>query len=340
VRLYESLSHALPWAFGDGPDALTFFELVTLLGFAHFAEQRPDVLVVEVGLGGRLDATNVVQPLVTCLTPIGLDHREFLGTTLAQIAHEKAGILKRGVPAVVAAQTDEAWEAIDAQARRLGVVPALEGRDFSLRDAPGGLVFTAGTTEIGELALGLRGRHQASNAAVALQALAFAADQGLSVPVEARRRGLARTEWPGRLEAVRTEPEVVLDGAHNAHAAEALAAAVRELFAGRRVHLVLGVLADKELEPMLALLAPIATRVTATAPRSPRALPAGQLADAMRRFHPDVRAIATSREAVERAIGEAARDDVVLVCGSLYLVGEVRAELRGARAGGPSEILR
>ena len=338
VGLYEELQGRVPWAF-DGPDALTFFELVTLLGFQHFAWSRVDVLVVEVGLGGRLDATNVLHPLVCCITPIGFDHREFLGDTLALIAREKAGILKPGVPAVIAHQPPSAAAAIRRRAREIGAPLSIEGDVFAIELEAGGLTYWSPDGRQSDLQLFLRGAHQRSNAAVALRALELARGKGLPIPADAGRAALLEVRWPGRLETVALRPEVVLDGAHNPPAVEALVAAARELFAGRRIHLVLGVLSDKELAPMLEQLAPIATRIIATAPASPRALPAAALA-ARIPPGPLVEVVDRPADAVRRAQATSDPDDVVLVCGSLYLVGEIRSALRGEQARGPREILR
>jgi dihydrofolate synthase/folylpolyglutamate synthase len=322
LGLYEELKTRLPWAF-DGPDALTFFELVTLIGFQYFARSKVDVMVIEVGLGGRLDATNVLTPLVTCITAIGLEHREFLGDTLAAIAGEKAGILKQGVPAVVARQHPEADATILRRAREVRAPLVLEGRDFPPSDLP----------------IGLRGEHQRSNAAVAFRALEIAQASGLALSRAAAKEGIARVRWPGRLETIAQRPEIVLDGAHNPPAADALATACRDLFAGRRIHLVCGLLADKEVDPILDRLLPLATRFIATAPGSPRAIPAADLAKHVRGRVP-CEVANTSTEAMEIALRGAGPDDVVLVCGSLYLVGEVRAHHRGTTVRGPGEMLR
>jgi dihydrofolate synthase/folylpolyglutamate synthase len=338
LQLYRGLQERLPWAF-EGPQSLTFFELVTLLGFLHFAHARVELLVVEVGLGGRLDATNVLTPAVACITPIGDDHREFLGDTLGEIAREKAGILKPGRPAVIARQPPEALEAILARASEVGAPVSLEGRDFGIEPGSHGLIYQSTPSKPVEVELGLRGMHQRSNAAVALRALELAQTEGIPIPPSAAVQGVATVWWPGRLETVGWNPEIILDGAHNPPGAEALASACRELFPQRRIHLVLGVLADKNLDAILRPLAPIATRIVATTPHSPRALAAEALAA---RVPPgaQVEVVPVPCEAVRHVRETCGDDDLVLVCGSLYLVGEVRSWLRGTTAGGPAEILR
>ncbi len=333
VRRFDELQERIPWAFAEGPEALTFFELVTLLGFASIAAREIDVAVIEVGLGGRFDATNVVVPRVACVTPIDFDHREFLGDTLAQIAWEKGGILKPGVPAASARQEAEALAVLETIARDVGAPLSVEGRDFALD----GDTFRSPDGRLDGVRVGLRGTHQRSNAAVALRALELA-ELGVRPPEQ--RRGIALADWPGRLETVHEEPEVVLDGAHNPHAARALQKAARELFASRPVQLVLGMLADKDAREVVALLAPIASRILVTAPKSPRALAAEKLASLAHEKHRDVETVPDAKEAIDRAIARARPNEVVLVAGSLYLVGEVRAHLRGGEAGGPSESLR
>jgi dihydrofolate synthase/folylpolyglutamate synthase len=315
---YTALRRRLPWAF-EGDEALTFFELVTLLAFQLFADAGVDRMVIETGLGGRLDATNVLRPIVTCLTPIAFDHMEFLGNTLASIAAEKAGILKPNVPAVVARQPPEARAVIESRARELNSQLWHEGEEFLLP---------------AHIELGLRGAHQRSNAAVAFQALTLA-----GVPPQAIRTGLAQARWPGRLETVQRSPEIVLDGAHNPAGATVLATALSELYGGRRRHVVIGMLGDKDAASVVRLLAPLADTLLVTQPSSPRALPAASLA-ALAGAHPQVHVEPVATEALQRAIKLASGDDLVVVCGSLYLVGELRAFLRGRTAGGPSEMLR
>ncbi len=339
VELYDDLHQRIPWAF-EGPEALTFFELVTLLAFQHFARAGVQVMVIEVGLGGRLDATNVLSPLVTCITPVGFDHREFLGDTLAAIAGEKAGILKRGCPAVVARQPAEASDTILKRALDLDVPVSLEDRDFAIAPSAQGFAFSSPEGRLANVTVGLRGGHQQSNAAVAIRALELARLRGLPVPEAAVRDGVAGVRWPGRLETIARDPEIVLDGAHNPPAAAALASAWAELYPGRRTHLVVGVLADKDAAHILSALAPLAARIIATQPASSRALPAEILARQVRGLKP-VEVVPIAEEAIRWARSSCASEDVILICGSLYLAGEVRAILGGrGHARGPGEILK
>ncbi|BDG08097.1 bifunctional folylpolyglutamate synthase/dihydrofolate synthase [Anaeromyxobacter paludicola] len=308
-RAVAAVRAACPWHdAGSEDDRLTFFEFATLLAFVHFAERRVDVAVVEVGLGGRFDATNVVRPAVTAVSRIGLDHEELLGGTLSAIAGEKAGIFKPGVPAVVAAaQPPEAMARLRSEAASRGAPfhVAAEGWD--------GLV-------------ALRGPHQSGNAALAAAALRLLAAGGVAVPEEAITAGIATARWPGRLEEV---GGVLLDGAHNPDGAAALAAALRALHPGRAVELVFGVLADKDHRRILAALAPLARGLHLVAPASPRARPPEDYATLARAFGPRVDVHASCREALDCARAAAADGALVCAAGSLYLVGEARQLLGG-----------
>jgi dihydrofolate synthase/folylpolyglutamate synthase len=294
---------------------LTFFEIVTLMAFVAFAEAKVDVAVIEVGLGGRLDATNVIDaPLACAITALGLEHTEYLGPTLTDIAREKAGILKPGAPAVSAGQPLEAARVLGDRVRRPGrdyVFESRDGHPFCYR----GPRWTLRPER-----LGLRGHHQRANAAVAAALL----ETTSLVSPEHVERGLATARWPGRLEQIASAPEVLVDGAHNPHAVRAL---VRSL-AGERVHLVFGALQDKDAAQMLAALQPIAASVRTCAPDSPRARDPRALAAIC-----GGTAYGSPREALEAARAAAGPNGTVLVCGSLYLVGELRAEVLGLPAG-------
>jgi dihydrofolate synthase/folylpolyglutamate synthase len=300
----EEVRRRCPWHEGGGEgDRLTYFEFATLAGLVHFARARVDVAVVEVGLGGRFDATNAIRPAVTAIARIGLDHTQLLGDTVEQIAFEKAGIFKAGVPAVVHAhQPPGALETLRAEAARRGAPLAVAPASW---DGP----------------VALRGPHQRGNAGLAAAALRAFAAAGVPVGEEAIARGIARARWPGRLEEV---GGVLLDGAHNPDGAAALAAALPALHPGRPVELVFGVLSDKDHAGMLRALAPAARRLHLVAPATPRARPPAELVDDVRAaggtadLHADLpSALACARRA-------AADGAVVCVAGSLYLVGEAR----------------
>jgi dihydrofolate synthase / folylpolyglutamate synthase len=317
--------------FVDGVDALgtlitrldlTVFEAGTALALDHFCRERVDVAVLEVGLGGRLDATTVGKPRVVVLGPIDYDHQHELGDTLTLIATEKAAIIRSGV-AFSARQHPEAEAVITRRAAEAGVPLSLEGRD--LRVAP--LDFTLEAQRlhlegpdwrIPDVGCGLLGVYQPGNAL-----LAAAAARELGADEGAIRAGLRGARWPGRFQIFRRDPLVILDGAHNPAGARALAASLRAYFPGRPVTFVIGVLADKDAGGILAALRPLAARVILTASANPRAAPP----DALRALLPAGARVDTARspqDALTMAIAEDPRG-IVCVAGSLSLIGDVLA---------------
>lgn len=304
----------------EGPSGLglTSFEIMTLLAWWAFARHRVDVVVLEVGLGGRLDATNVVVPAVTIITNVAVDHEAFLGSDLAGIAAEKAGIIKPGVPVVTAAEGAVAT-AIHARADALGSAYHERGIDFDLTLGAGdALVFRSPERTIDDLHLALRGRHQRANAAVAVRALELL--PGLVPSAASVRAGLASAEWPGRLQVVRASPLVLLDCAHNPAAVDVVVDEVRALAAGRAVRVLFGVMRDKAWHSMLESLSRLATEIVLTRPRQPRSADPRTLAGAVAMPHHVERdPVLAYRALVERS----GPDDIVLVTGSIFLVGDV-----------------
>ncbi len=307
----------------------TTFEVGTLFAFLHFARRRVRVAVVEVGVGGRLDATNVVEPLVSIIAPISYDHTGTLGTTLSEIARHKAGILRAGRPAVVSPQPPEALRVIEEEAARLASPLLLVGRDWRWHsgDGDGGRFDVAGPERlVRDVRVPLLGAHQRDNATAAVAALAALGEArvGLAVPVEAVLSGLAGVSWPGRLEVLRTEPTVVVDGAQNAGSAEVLRQALSENFSFERLWLVLGVTAGKDVAGILRVLAPLAARVIATQSRHERAVPPADLVAALHEVAPSLPSEMQPdmASALAAALRRAGPRDLVLVTGSLFLVGE------------------
>lgn len=303
----EEVRRACPWhESGGAEERLTYFEFATLVALLHFARERVSAAVVEVGLGGRFDATNALTPVVTAVSRIGLDHVQLLGDTLAAIAREKAGIFKRGIPAVVAhAQPAEAMAALRDEAARRGAPLAVAAPSW---DGP----------------IALRGPHQRGNAALAAAALRLLDAAGVAVGEEAVARGIAEARWPGRLEEI---GGVLLDGAHNPDGAAALAASLSALHPGRPVELVLGVLADKDHRGMLAALAPAVRRLHLAPPASPRARAPASYRDLAASLVPEVHVHASCAEALACARAAAGAGGLACVAGSLYLVGEAREAL-------------
>jgi len=327
---------------GRHAERVTYFELLTAMAFAAFADAPVDVAVVEVGLGGRWDATNVVGASVAVVTPIGLDHVGILGDTIGAIAAEKAGIVHAGATAVVAAQPEPALAPLRARAADVGATLRLQGVDFGVRQrtlAVGGQLLELdglGGTYDG-IFLPLHGAHQAGNASTALAAVeAFfgASDRG-TLDVDAVREGFAQVTSPGRLEIVRRGPTVLLDGAHNPAGAAALAAAIEDEFDFDQLVAVVAVLDDKDVAGLLGELEPVVSAVVVTANTSPRALPVDALAEVAAEVFGDDRVVAAERldDAIEQAIALAESGPLggggVLVTGSIVTVGEARRLLRG-----------
>ena len=306
---------------------LTCFEMITLLAWCTFAARGADVQVLEVGLGGRLDATNVVTPEVTVITNVGRDHEQYLGSELAAIAAEKAGIIKTGVP-VVSGATGEAAVVIAARAAALASPLETLGRDFVLDPGPRGrLVYRSPAGVIGALDIGLLGAHQRRNGALAVRALELT--PAFAPPAAAVRAGLAGVAWRGRLQVVQREPLVLLDGAHNPSGMDALVEEVRSLAAGRPVRVLFGVMRAKAWQVMLRSIGGLAAEVVLTRPRQARSADPAELAAAVTgpvRVHPDP--VAAYRE----LLAASAPHEVVLVTGSLFLVGDVLAALDPALA--------
>jgi dihydrofolate synthase/folylpolyglutamate synthase len=327
-ELLEEIRARVPWALGD--PGLTFFEIVTLMGFLAF--RGLDVMVIEVGLGGRLDATNVLEkPLACAVAPLGMEHMQYLGPTLAHIAAEKAGIFKRGVPAVSAGQPAAAARVLAERAAELEIPLWRPGRDYVFESRePRPFCWQGRRWTVRAPQLALAGHHQRANAALACALIEAGAEQG-RLPVEPGHleQGLTGARWPGRLERV---GDVWVDGAHNPHAAAALARTLPGIAQDRPIRLVFGALQDKDVAAMLRELGPVAASVHYCAPDSPRALSPAELV----KLHPG-QAHPTPAAALEAARREGG---VVVCCGSLYLVGEVRSLLLGSvRARMPSERL-
>ena len=306
---------------------LTCFEMITLLAWCTFAARGVDVQVLEVGLGGRLDATNVVVPQAVVITNVGCDHEQYLGSELTAIAGEKAGIVKAGVP-VVSGATGEAAAVIAARAADLASPLETLGRDFALEPGLGDtLSYHSPAGTIAPLDLGLLGAHQRRNAALAVRALEIV--PAFAPAVAAVRTGLAAVAWRGRLQVVQREPLVLLDGAHNPPGVEVLVEEVRRLAAGRPVRVLFGVMRDKAWQSMLQSIGSLATEVVLTRSRQARSCDPAELAAATTgpvRVRPDPIA------AYHELLAASAPHEVVLVTGSLFLVGDVLAALDPALA--------
>jgi dihydrofolate synthase/folylpolyglutamate synthase len=321
----------------------TYFEATAVLSFLEFRRRAVTLAVVEVGIGGRLDATNVVDPHVSVITTIGYDHTSVLGRRLRQIAAEDAGIMRPGRPVVSAPQRPATARVLREAAQAIGATLIRVGREIRYRtlasSAAGIRLTVRGRRQVyRDLSLPLLGRHQATNAAGAIGAVEGLVDQGFAIREDAVRSGLAGLQWPARIEIVRTRPTVIVDVAHNAVSFQALRAALDETFPGRRLLLVLGVLGDKDLAGIADIIAPRAAVVIATRPHDPRAVPPERVAVAASRWVSTVLVVEDPVEAVEKALGLAGPDDVICVTGSFHVAGPVRAHLVAAPTPGAAPV--
>lgn len=318
---------------------LTTFELLTALAFLHFHAHGAQWQVLEVGMGGRLDATNVVEEKAVCvITALGLEHTEVLGDTIQEIASEKAAIIRPGVPVVMGPQQyPEAATVVREAAGQVGAplvdVARLYRWQRSGHDLQGQAFRLEGPTGTRELWIPLLGEHQLENAATAVAALDVMADRGYPIRKESVAAGLATVRWPGRLEVLRRRPLVVADGAHSADSARRLRLALEQYFPALSTIVVAGLSADKDAPAVARELAPLARRVVATRSRHPRAADVSVVARAFAAAGAAVEERATVAEAVEAALATAADGDLVCITGSLFVVAEAREQLLGTAAG-------
>lgn len=313
----------------------TFFECVTALAFEAFAQAKVDFGVFEVGLGGRLDATNILSPAVCVITRIDFDHENFLGHSLREIASEKAGIVKPATPAVIAPQQPEALEVIRARAKGLGASLTethqqfrLEGMSFTNEGCARADAVELPTGKKWRIAPPLPGRFQLENALNALGAAGLLRERGFRIADADIEEGLASVEWPGRLERLASRPAIYVDGAHNPAAARELAGFLEGNFAGRRVRLIFGALRDKAVDEVAGILFPHAEEVVFTEPRTSRAISAARLAEIAGHHAAHFSVAPNAEEAFDQVLAESAPSDAIFVTGSLYLVGQLRHHWR------------
>lgn len=312
---------------------ITQFEVTTLLALAYYQELGLDFVVWEVGLGGRLDATNVVTPLISVITNVGYDHTEVLGETLGQIAAEKAGIIKPKIPVVTAVQREEPLTVIEETAANLQAPLYRLGHEFTYNRNwftldEQSLDYSDAHLQLADLRLQLMGAHQCQNAATALAVIGQLRQNGYAITEQACREGLATTRWPGRLEVMRKQPLVLVDGAHNPHGTLALQQALQEYFPEQKISMVLGILQDKERAEMFSHLLPYASRVIFAAPNYGRATDPQVLLREAAEYQIPATTAANVAAAIEQAMAELADNEVLLIAGSLYTVSEAREYLK------------
>jgi dihydrofolate synthase/folylpolyglutamate synthase len=332
VASYNTIKKARP-----GDREPTFFEFATVMAFVEFARRKVDWAVIETGMGGRLDATNIIRPRVSIITNISLEHRDYLGNTLEQISAEKAGIIKPHTPVITGIRQKKALAVVENKAAEKSAALFRLGKDFKVRRNPAGTFSYHGIdADWRQLQTGLAGSHQVDNAALVLAACEILNQNGAKLTLDHIRAGLINNRWPGRLEIVSTEPLIILDGAHNFIAARNLARFLSENFDRRKITMIIGILDDKPYQAMLKCLLPTARRVILTRARINRAMEPEKLEPLAKKIIPGVTIIPDVKQALEHALKTAAPDEVICVAGSLYVVGEAKEALDKGLLNGPN----
>jgi dihydrofolate synthase/folylpolyglutamate synthase len=311
----------------DHTDA-SFFECITALAFLHFKNREVDIAVVETGLGGRLDATNVMRPVLSIVTEIGLDHTKILGKTLKPIAVEKAGIFKSGIPCIIGSRNKSVNAFFTQRAEETGCPisfseSAVKFRHIRLTETGSWMLAITKAREYPDLFLNLAGEHQLNNLATVLLAIDQLVNFGWNISVHAVRQGLSSVKWPARLDLIRKRPKILLDSAHNAPGMKRLAKAVRTLFSFERLILIFGVLEDKDYRTMFRTIAPLTSCIILTTPLSERALPAEKLEALARAENRTYWIRPGIKDALSLALSMADRNDMIVGTGSIYFVGEL-----------------
>jgi dihydrofolate synthase/folylpolyglutamate synthase len=310
----------------DKREPPTFFEMTTAMALIYFASSNVDIGIIEVGMGGRLDATNIITPLVSVITNIELDHQQYLGPTILNIAKEKGGIIKPGVDVVTAVSQAPVKRIFQSLCEELRAPFWRIGHDARYRRLASGLLNYYGVKErYRELALGLNGRFQHRNAALCLLALEILKEKGIAVSEEHIRSGLADPLWPGRLEVVSSKPLVILDGAHNIAAMRSLADSIKRDFMFKDLVLVVGIMGDKDIPRILKEMLPLSTRTIFTRPAYYRAAEPQRLLQAAEELGLGAEVCVPLSAAIKRARNLADERDLILITGSLFTVGEAKS---------------
>jgi dihydrofolate synthase/folylpolyglutamate synthase len=304
----------------------TFFDFTTAMALYYFKQKLVDLAILEVGLGGRLDSTNVVDPLISIITNIAKEHEEYLGKTILKIAREKSGIIKKGRPLITAATQLQVLRLFSKICQEKGSPYFRIGKEFRyVRADDGDFDYEGLNRKLWSIHLNLKGFHQVINATTALGAMEVLEDLGYRVSTDAMIDGLREVDWPGRLEMVSSPPRVVLDGAHNPAGAFALKESLEKEFQYQHLILLIGIMKDKDVQSMLHLLSPLADHIILTKPHTDRATPPSLLKKALGRNRRKAEIAEDLNEAIERGLSLTQEEDLLCITGSLYTVGEARA---------------
>lgn len=306
-------------------EEVTYFEFLTALAFLYFFREKVDIALLEVGLGGRLDATNIVTPIVSVITNVSRDHRQYLGNRIEAIAREKGGIIKDGIPCVTGAKQKRVREILESLCRGKGSTLYRLGKDIQVRrHADGTFTWSGMGKRYAHLTCSLVGAHQVDNAALAIGVVQLLTSRGITFREESIREGLKKAHWEGRIEVLNRDPIVLVDGAHNAAGAFVLSKTLKEAFSYRRLILIFGVLGDKDYGMMLRWLAPLADYLIITKPDTPRGMHPAHVASVAKRYRKHIISYEKAYDALRHALSLAERDDLICITGSLYLVGEIK----------------
>ncbi|SHK43758.1 dihydrofolate synthase / folylpolyglutamate synthase [Hathewaya proteolytica DSM 3090] len=331
AQIIEQLKPCIEKLAEEGYEPVTYFEVVTCMCLIYFKREKVDFAVMEVGMGGRMDPTNIINPLVSVITSISYDHMQYLGDTLCKIAFEKAGIIKEKTPVVIYPQETEVYDVIrrvcsDKEAPSVFVKK--EDVDFigvvSDNEVRQQLLIKTSNNKY-EVQLNLLGTHQLLNCAVAVNVIELLQSMGCCITEKHIKLGLETVFWKGRLEILKKSPLIVIDGAHNIDAMVRLKESVIKYFKFRSLYLILGIVKDKEVEKMVSIITPMAKKVIAVSPHSDRATMAEELCDVIKPYKGNSIAVSDYKEAYKIAISEADEDDMILICGSLYMIGDMRS---------------
>ena len=333
AQLMTKIKYVVDKVIEEGYNHPTEFEIITVLMFLYFATEKVDFAVVEVGLGGRLDSTNVITPILSVITSISFDHTNLLGNTLEEIAREKAGIIKEGIPTLIYPQEEIVERVLREKCEELGA------KLYKINKDDAKLVEIIKNDKIYQLVkvklddeyavkLPLLGEHQILNLAVALKALEVIKDKAPKLNMESIVKSLATVRWNGRLEIMSDSPYVVIDGAHNIQGITQLDKNIKKYFEYKDMYLILGILADKDVEHMVKVITPKAKKVFTVTPNSMRAETAEELLEEVKKYNESCEAYNAYKNAFEDALKLCKKDDLLLISGSLYMIGEMRGIIK------------
>ena len=333
AQLMTKIKYAVDRVIEEGYNHPTEFEIITVLMFLYFATEEVDFAVVEVGLGGRLDSTNVITPILSVITSISFDHTNLLGNTLEEIAAEKAGIIKAGIPTVIYPQEEVAEIVISSKCQEL------DSKLYKINKEDAKLINIIKEDKIYQqvkvklddeydVKLPLLGEHQILNLAVALKALEVIKDKAPKLNMESIVKSIATVRWNGRLEIMSNSPYVVIDGAHNIQGITQLNKNINKYFEYKDMYLILGILADKDVEHMVKVITPKAKKVFTVTPNSMRAETAEELMNEVKKYNESCEAYNDYKNAFEDALKLCKKDDLLLISGSLYMIGEMRGIIK------------